>query len=85
MFCLVDFFPFNLIRSIWFESGTHKTKINQALILDLEFTVLKADIFELGKDGVNFRQIFITGFESTLKIYLKIGPVSEKDVIIQQL
>lgn len=50
LFCLVDFFfPFNLIRSIWFESGTHKTKINQALVLLLDFIELEADIFELGK------------------------------------
>lgn len=49
------------------------------LILDLDSITLEADIFELGKDGVNFRKHFIIGFERNT---LKIGRVSEKGVII---
>lgn len=48
-------------------------------MLDLDSIALEADIFELGKDGVNFRKHFVIGFERST---LKIGPVSEKGVII---
>lgn len=49
-----------------FESGAHRAKINQALILDLDFIELEAGMFQFGE---KFRQILITGFErSTLKM-----------------